>query len=148
MNHPNRQLQMAFRRPTTLLVKVSPKGFVLGAIDDEPVAELTGRIVITRVIRKRFEDGVLVCDAPDGTLARNGTTCRQCQHPRCRPLLRCHLADRGVVYIIDLACTSAENLFAIEDQAADVGDQLEDWHLRLRIVDRGYWGEVQFVREA
>ena len=148
MNHPNRQMCMAFRRPTTLLVKVTPKGFVLSALDEEPVAELTGRIVKIRVIRKRFEDGVLVCDAPDGTHARNGTTCGQCQHPRCRPLLRCHLADRGIVYVIDLAYTSAENLFAIEDQAADAGDQLEAWHLRLRIVDRGYWGEVQFVRES
>jgi len=148
MNHPKRQMYMAFRRPTTVLVKVTPQGFVLGAIDEEPVAELTGRIVTTRVIRKRLEDGVLVCDAPDGAHARNGTTCGQCQHPGCHPLLRCHLADRGVVYVIDLAYTSAENLFAIEDQAAHVGDQLEAWRLRLRIVDRGYWGEVQFVREA
>jgi len=147
MNHPKRQMCMAFRRPTTFLVKITPKGFVLSALGEEPVPELTGRIAKIRIIRKRFADGVLVCDAPDGSHARNGTTCAQCLHPRCRPLLRCHLADRGLLYVIDLAYTSAENLFAIEDQAADAGDQLEAWHLRLRIVDRGYWGEVQFVRK-
>ena len=147
MNPQNRQLRMAFRKPTTLLVKVTPKGFVLGGIDEEPVAELIGRIVKIRVIRKRFEDGVLLCDAPDGAHARNGTHCGLCQHPRCRPLLRSHLADRGVVYVIDLAFTSAGNFFAIEDEAAAAGDPLENWRLRLRVVDRGYWGEVRFTRE-
>jgi hypothetical protein len=141
--HHTRHLRHAFARPPTLLVKISPKGFL---IDDELHDQLTGRITRVRLLRKLFEDDVLVCDSADGTRARNGTLCDDCRHPRCRPQLRVHLHDGRAVYILDLALTSAQNLFRIDDQAAAQDVPLDDWVLRLTVCDRDRWGEVRFER--
>jgi hypothetical protein len=116
------------------------------AIADQVHEELVGRPVGYELLRKRFEDGELVCDSSDGVHARDGTVCAACLHPRCRPQLRLRLHDGSVSYLIDLAVTSAENLFAIEDQAEAAGQRLEDWTLRLTIRPRGGWGEVLFER--
>ena len=133
----------AFRKPTILLVKLTPKGFL---IEDEIHPELTGRVVKTRLVRKRFEDRVLVCSSLDGIRARDGSVCDECRHPGCQPQLRAHLVQGEAIYILDLAASSARNLFAAEDEAAANGEQLRDWTLRLSMRNRGHWGEVCFQR--
>ncbi len=135
--------RLAFQKPHPVLVRVTPKEFL---IDDNPFERLEGRVSKTQLIRKFFEDHVLVCDSPDGTVARNGTRCEQCLHPRCRPQLRIHLAQGSVIYVIDLAITSANNYFLLEDQARRQGERIEDWTLVLSVVDHNYWGEVRFER--
>ena len=133
----------AFHKRLPVLVRVTPKGFL---IDDNPFERLEGRVSKTQLIRKLFEDHFLVCDSPDGTVARNGTICAQCLHPRCRPQLRIHLAQGSVSYVIDLAITSANNYFLLEDQARSQGARIDDWTLALSVVERDYWGEVRFER--
>lgn len=143
MNPNSRTLRRAFAPPTTFLVKISPKGFL---IRDELSSELKGRVGKTHLVRKLFEDGVLSCDSKDGRQARNGTLCPQCRHPRCRPQLRIHLHWEPVVYILDLAFTSAQSLLALETEALEQGQGLDQWMLRLTVRDHGYWGEVCFER--
>jgi hypothetical protein len=143
MNPNPLTLRRTFAKPTALLVRISPKGFL---ILDELSRELTGRIGKTHLVRKLFEDGVLICDSKDGRRARNGTLCPECRHPQCRPLLRIHLHWETVVYILDLAFTSAQNLLALETEALEERLQLSQWTLRLTVRDHGYWGEVLFER--
>jgi hypothetical protein len=141
--HNTQALRRAFARPTTRLGKVTAQGFL---IDDEVHPELTGRIAKLRLLRKLFEDDVLLCDSQDGIQARNGTSCEGCRHPRCRPQLRLHLHQGVVIYVLDLNLTSANNLFRIEDQAEKEGIPLDHWILRLTVRNRGHWGEVRFQR--
>jgi len=132
---------MAFQKPTYLPVKVTPQGF---EVNDEEFKELRGRVTKMTLVRKLFENGFLACSSPDGIRADNGTLCAKCKHPRCQPRLRIQLAVGQFVHLIDLATTSAENLFALEDQAETQGRQLVDWTLKLTVVNHDKWGEVVF----
>ena len=143
MNVSHTDLRRAFAAPTPLFVRVSREGFI---IDDEPVTEIVGRVRSTRLLRKLFKDGVLACDSTDGVVARDGTRCADCAHPRCRPLLRVSLAHDAALYILDLSTTSARNFFAIEDQATACGADIADWTLRATTLARDNWGEVCFER--
>mgnify|MGYP001236370613 FL=1 len=136
-------MRRAFAKPTVLLVRVSPKDFLLG---QDRVTALYGRITQQRLLRKLFQEGDLVCDATDGLRARNGTSCDACRHPQCRPWLRIHLASQDRLYIVDLAVTSAQNLLDLEDQAIAAGARLHDWTVKLTIRERGSWGEVCFQK--
>ena len=136
-------LRRAFTSPTPLFVRVSRDGF---RIDDEPMTEIVGRVRNTRLLRKLFMDGALVCDSPDGEIARNGTQCAVCAHPRCRPMLRVTLVRDSALYVLDLGATSVRNFFALQDQAAACGADLEDWTLRATVLPRDTWGEVTFER--
>jgi hypothetical protein len=133
----------AFRKPPVRLVRVLADGFL---VEGRSLASLTGRVTRTRLLRKRFDAGALVCDSLDGIQARNGTICEACRHPDCRPWLRVHLATADDVYLIDLAVVSARNFLAVEEAAAHQGQDLSRWTLRLTVVSRGRWGEVRFDR--
>mgnify|MGYP001603155642 FL=1 len=50
------------------------------------------------------------------------------------------------IYVIHLSNTSAENFFRLEDEAKNRGEDLVDWIVRLKVQDRGRWGEVTFER--
>jgi len=137
------RLHEAFQQPPVRLVRILADGFL---VEGRPLTHLTGRITRTRLLRKRFEAGALVCDSPDGIVARNGTVCEACRHPDCRPWLRVHLATTDDVYLIDLAVVSARNFLALEEAATHQGEDLSRWALRLTVVNRGRWGEVRFER--
>jgi len=143
MSPANNALRRAFTAPTHLLVRVSRDGFL---IHDELVTEIFGRVRTTRLLRKLFKDGALVCDSTDGVVARNGTRCAECAHPRCRPALRLTLVRDCALYVLDLSAASARNFFAIEDQAAACGADIEAWTLRATVLARDTWGEVTFDR--
>lgn len=127
-----------FGRECFTYVKVTPCGF---DIDDDIVPDLRGRVVKAIVIRKRFEDGALVCDSRDGVTGRNGIVCADCRHARCRPMMRIHFLCGGINLVIDLAPTAAQNLVALE-RRGDVN--LETAELDIAVIDRGHWGEVSF----
>lgn len=133
----------AFQPATYFPAKVTPQGFF---VDEECLDTLEGRVTKTHLVRKRFEQGVLACDSRDGVTARDGTACDRCLHPQCQPRLRLHLRNATAVYVIDLAVTSAQNFFALEDVLEGEGKTLEGTPLQLSVVPRGYWGEVRFTR--
>ena len=56
------------------------------------------------------------------------------------------LACGSLVYLLDLPTTSAENFFALEDQAEAQGARLVDWNVRLAVINREHWGEVTFEK--
>jgi hypothetical protein len=132
----------AFQPAIYFPAKVTPEGFF---VDEEHLDTLEGRVQKTHLVRKRFEDGEFACDSRDGVTARNGTRCEACLHPQCRPMLRLHLRNGGVVYVIDLAVTSAQNFLRLEDILEADGKKLDDTPLELSVLNRGYWGEVCFM---
>lgn len=136
-------LRRAFATHTPLLVRVTRDGFL---VDDELVPEIVGRVRTVRLLRKLFKDGVLVCDSADGVVARNGTRCAECAHPRCRPALRVTLVRDSALFVLDLSAASARNFFAIEDLAVASGVEIEDWTLRATVLPRDTWGIVTFDR--
>jgi hypothetical protein len=143
MTDPKAAIRQAFLLPTQFLARVTTQGFL---VDDQPVAELSGRLHQLRLVRKLFANGALACDSPDGVEARNATLGDPCRHPRCRPPLRIVL-DRGTVhYLLDVNATSARNLLALEDELATEGIPIEGCPLKLTVVSRGHWPEVRFHR--
>ena len=142
-SHDRQRLRDAFRKPIYLAVRVTPEGF---DVQEHHYPELQGRIVKATLARKLFDDGVLACASPDGIRADAGTVCHECQHPRCQPRLRLQLACGALLYVLDLPTTSAQNFFALEDQAEAQGARLVDWNVRLRVISREHWGEVTFKK--
>jgi hypothetical protein len=136
-------MRSTLARPTYLLVRVAPTGFVLEHEDRE---ELLGRIVKSHLVRKRFEDGMLACNSHDSITARDGTLCHDCRHPRCLTFLRIHLHDGPVVYVLDLAPTAARALLDLEDLIESEQERLVDVPVRLTVIDRGHWGLVHIER--
>jgi hypothetical protein len=137
----NEQLRGAFAQPALFLVKLQSDGF---EIEGQSYAELAGRVVKTSLLRKLFEDGALSCQSKDGVTADNRSTCDQCRHPRCRPILRIQLIDQQRRYLIDLNASSANNLFALEDRLHATDQALASTRLRLTVFSHGQWGEVRF----
>jgi hypothetical protein len=135
------RLRAAFRRPTYLIVKITPRGF---EVEDALFDELAGRVTKLTLIRKLFEQGAPVCSSPDGIRANDGTLCDECRHPSCQPRLRVHLASDAAVFLLDLPATSAHNLLELEDQVVARGERLLDWIVKLTVAERGHWGEVVF----
>ena len=142
MNERQRLLE-AFLARVFVPVRVTRKGFLYHG---ELGSELQGRIAKRQLVRKLFEESRLVCDSKDGIRARDGTLCEECRHPRCRPQLRIQLAQGSTTFVMDLATTSAQNLLSIEGKAKAAGDHLQDWELRLAVLDQDTWGEVTFER--
>jgi len=143
---PNERLllRQAFRKPTYLTVRTTSDGF---DVADGHYDELQGTILRASLARKLFRDGFLTCSSSDGVHGDEGKLCAQCQHALCQPRLRLHLlAQRSVVYVLELPATSAENFFALEERARREGADLIDCTVRLTVIDRGHWGEVAFER--
>ena len=136
------ELRREFTRGGQLFARVTPRGFV---VDGEVHKELVGRLGKTQLVRKLFVDGTLACDSQDGVSARGGRVCETCDETGCQPQLRMRLHAPGdMVVIVDLASSSARNLFAVEDHLVKSGRTIADADLRLFITDRGRWGEVRF----
>ena len=152
MSTVNIGLRKAFAKPVPWFVKITPTGFHLTPqgvpLEPDTVDALIGRVTSARLFRKRFEDNVPVCHAKDGLTSDDGASCAECQHPDCRPWLRIRLAQPRRTCILDLNITSAQNFFAIEDQAAAQGERLRDWPLRLTVETHDRWAEVRFERFA
>jgi hypothetical protein len=136
-----RSLRLVFARHNVALVRVTATGFL---VDHDHHDQLQGRVTRQQLLRKRFDDGQLVCDSANGIRARNGTLCETCLHHQCRPWLRIHLTGAEHTYIVDLAVTSAQSLLALEDDLTNDGQPLSQSILRLTVRDRGRWGEVCF----
>jgi hypothetical protein len=136
-------MRSALARPTYLFVRVAPDGFVL---EHEDRSELTGRIVKSHLVRKRFEDGMLACSSPDGVTARDGTACDSCLHPRCTALVRIHVRDGPVIYVLDLAPTAARALLDFTDAVEADRERLEHVPITLTVDNRGRWGLVRIDR--
>jgi|GEM_PF-3596597 len=144
MTSTDAQLRAAFRKTDYIPVKIVPDGLL---VDERTLDALRGRIVHCQIRRKLFaDDGTLDCHSPDGVTAADGRSCEECLHPRCRPWLRIHLASAHRRYILDLASTSARNLFEIEDQLGEEGNDLYETPLELCVQSHGHWGEVVFIR--
>jgi hypothetical protein len=143
MNIENFRIREAFQRPVSFWVKITPGGFLLQDVST-PLGELLGRVVRTRLLRKLFREGKLLCHSTDGIQARNGIFCSDCLHPHCRAFIRVHFLSSGRLYVFELGGRSAENFIAIQDEADERGAELVDWILRLTVLDHGSWGEVRF----
>lgn len=136
-------IRRAFRPPLRVGVKVTPDGF---EIDDHHFEELIGRVTKMDFVRKLFDDHFLACSSPDGHSGIDGKLCRLCNHPNCHPRLRIQLSSGNVTYVLELAVSSARNLFLAQDEATRENRELWQVPLRLTVANRGYWGEVCFEK--
>lgn len=139
----DKNIRKAFSRRFFVLVNVASDGF---EIRDDHYAHLTGRVRKVTLARKLFEDHMLVCSSRDGLTGSEGRVCDQCRHPSCQPRLRIQLEEDSVVYVLDLPSSSADNFFRIMDEAEKRSERLQQWRLKLSVVNHGYWGEVTFER--
>ena len=138
-------LRHVFSERTYLLVKVKPDGF---EVEGKTYDELRGRLIDIALVRKRFEEGALACSSSDGIRSPEGKLCDACDHPKCQPRLKIQLARGHVVYVLELATSSARNFFSLEEETEAQGGNILDWILRLTVKSREYWGEVFFELES
>jgi hypothetical protein len=143
VSRDRQRLRSALARPTYLFVRVAPEGFLL---EHEERDEIAGRIVKSHLVRKRFEDAVLACDSKDGVTARDGTGCDVCLHPRCLALVRIHVREGPVIYVLDLAPTAARALLDLTDTLEAEGLRLESVRVSLTVENPGRWGLVRIDR--
>lgn len=130
-----------WREPVRLFATVTPRGFM---IEGHVYAELRGRVIETRFVRKFFLDTCLICYSPDAICAGEGFQCDGCDDTKCRPYLRIQLAYQSVIYAVDLGVSSAVNFVHMEEEALASGLLLIDVPIKLTVAKHGDGGEVRF----
>lgn len=138
-----RDLRALLHRATFINVRVTSRGFEHGT---STAFEIEGYAAKAQVVRKLFENRALACYSGDGITGRDGARCQSCPRLRCQPMIRLHFRQPGTIFVIDLATTSAQNYLRIAENAEAVGEQIHEWPLRLTVINRGHWGEVDFER--
>ena len=136
----SKDLRDAFEEQPLKLVRLVPGGF---RIEDRLHEELIGSIERIHLVRKRFENRSLVCASRDGVIAKDGTRCQDCLHPRCRPWLRVYLRGERYRYLLDLDQEAARLVFECEDIAEQAGACLAEWTLRLSVLDSNGYPKLQ-----
>lgn len=123
---------------------VTPKGLVL-ATGSPPIPELVAKIVRVGPARTLYQQGRPACRSLDGVRSLKGKECATCSdRPECTPQLLLDLDVDGSPYRLLLAFTSAKNFLVLTDQLRRGGRPLESAPVRVRVLDRGRWGEVRF----
>jgi len=137
-------LQRALARYLT----VRPGGFQLvddGRLHDEIVARILGFGGARTLYRNRKP----ACRSLDGIrpLHDQKLTCADCRsRANCTPQVRVDLIVDGRPLRLLLAYTSAKNFLAYDALLRRQSVALERVLHRLRVVDRGPWGEVRFSK--
>jgi hypothetical protein len=88
------------------------------------------------------------CRSLDGLKAiRGGKLCSEChERKHCTPQVRVDLAIDGRPFRLLLSFTSAKNFLLYASRLTQEGATVEAVTTRIRVLDRGSWGELRFSR--
>jgi hypothetical protein len=139
-------LQQARRRCLT----VRPRGFELHPGERlRPVLE--ARILGFGSARTLYQDRKPLCrslDAIEPTAPKARRRCAECAlPPRCTSQVRLDLLVDTQPWRLLLAHTSAKNFLLYETQVRERGGALYDGLHRMRVINRGSWGELRSSRQ-
>ena len=140
-------LREILQRALARYLTVKPAGFQL--VDGGRLHEqIDARILGFGGARTLYRNHKPACRSLDGIrpLYDERLTCADCRsHAGCTPQVRVDLMVDGRPFRLLLAHTSAKNFLAYGALLRQRAGSLERVVHRLRIVDRGTWGEIRFT---
>lgn len=142
-------LREILHRALVRYLTVRPTGFELAP--DEPTRpELDARILAHGGARTLYQDRRPQCRSLDGLRPVMGDTnrmCSNCEHrSRCTPQVRLDLIAERRPFRMLLAYSSARTFLEYEAKLRLQHVAIEELVTRIRVVNRGSWGELRFSR--
>lgn len=139
-------------RPTddllrTLLARyatVRPHGLVLDP-RAAPVTDVVAKLVRSSSARTLYREKRPECRSLDGVRSLTGRECVTCpDRSGCTPQILVDLEIDRLPYRLLLSFTSAKNFLLAVDRLRRQSRSVEGACVRLRVLNRGRWGEVCF----
>ncbi len=124
---------------------VEPEGVL---IDGQPLDDFTARILSFGAARTLYRGRRPACRSLDGLKAlRKETPCAECpDRKHCTPQVRVDLTLEDRPYRLLLSYSSARNFLVYAAEVKKAGRTVEKVTTRIRILNRGSWGEIRFTR--
>jgi len=113
----------------------------------QPVKQLSVLIIDHGAARTLYRDRQPVCRSLDGIrpVQSQELACYRCpDRQHCTPQVRVDLVYDCVPYRLLLAYTSAKNFLFYQTEVLKGRRQLPEVITRIRVVNRGSWGELRF----
>ncbi len=126
-------------------LNVRPRGFELKA---KLVPHLDARIVHHGPARTLYRQRRPRCRSLDGasSVIDTAKTCFDCKDKSlCTPQIRIDLLTDRAAHRLLLSHTSAKNFMLFESQVHRSHKKLDELTTRIRVIDRGRWGELRFA---
>ena len=144
---PPRPLADLARALLARYISLTPQGLVLEP-GSPAISEVAARLVRTGPARTLYRDRKPSCRSLDGLKSLKGNYCANCpDRPRCTPQLLLDLDIDGLPWRLLLSFTSAKNVLLFLDRLRREGRSPEGTAIRLRVLDRGRWGELTLEPE-
>jgi len=141
---PPRPIDDLLRTLLARYATVRPDGLVLdpGA---KPVADVMAKLVRSGPARTLYRDKHPDCRSLDGVRSLTGRECASCpERSGCTPQILVDLEIDRLPYRLLLSFTSAKNFLLLVDRLRRESRPVEGARVRVRVVNRGRWGEVSF----
>lgn len=127
---------------------VTPSGLAEGP-DATPLVQIEAQIVQHGPARTLYKRRRPACRSLNGIAALSSLdkVCASCpDRPRCTPQICLDLLHQSAPCRLLLAFTSAKNFLLYDARLRSAGMSVEDVLTRVRVVNRGSWGELRFDR--
>jgi hypothetical protein len=123
---------------------VKPEGIL---IDDRPLDQVIARVLSFGAARTLYRGRRPACRSLDGRKApQKETLCASCpDRKHCTPQVRVDLTLDHRPYRLLLAFSSARNFLVYASEVKKTGASVEDVNTRIRVLNRGSWGELRFT---
>ena len=123
---------------------VKPEGVV---VDDQPLDDVTARVLSFGAARTLYRGRRPACRSLDGKKAlEKETLCDRCpDRKHCTPQVRVDLLLKDRPFRLLLSYSSARNFLLYASETRRTGIALEEVVTRIRVLDRGSWGELRFT---
>lgn len=141
---PPRRIDDLLRTLLARYATVRPDGLVLDP-HAPPVADVMAKLVRSGPARTFYREKRPQCRSLDAVRSLTGRECATCpDRSGCTPQILVDLEIDRLPYRLLLSFTSAKNFLLTVDRLRRESPPLEGAQLRLRVVNRGRWGEVCF----
>ena len=148
MTRPDVQpLREILHSTTKRYLTVRPYGFQLHPAD-RPRPTLDVRILGYGSARTLYQNRKPQCRSLDGMhpIGEPSRSCSECRlHSQCTPQVRLDLFVDHLPFRLLLAYTSAKHFLIYETELRNRGLPLEDIVHRIKVINRGSWGELRFT---
>lgn len=123
---------------------VKPEGVV---VDGHPAKDVTARVLSFGAARTLYRGRRPACRSLDGHKALSKETlCAEChERKHCTPQVRVDLLLRDRPFRLLLSYSSARNFLLYASEMKRRGAALEHVGTRIRVLNRGSWGELRFT---
>jgi hypothetical protein len=142
---PPRPIEDLLRMLLARYATVRPDGLVLDP-RAAPVADVMAKLVRSGPARTLYAEKRPSCRSLDGVRSLTGRECATCpDRSGCTPQILLDVEIDRQPFRLLLSFTSAKNFLVLVDRLRRESRPLEGTVVRIRVVNRGRWGEVCFM---